>query len=172
MEQRPKNFEIQLQYGRDAEIAIAEYMKSCGLYVIPSYDYSGKGDNKAPKLSSVYGAFPVPDLDVAKDGMRWWVEVKRKADATLHRNSGVWEHGIPLRLFSAYKRVEEITGNAVWLVIVEDKTRRVLYNKLSYLQEFGRYYTGDKMSYGGMVFFPRDKFLELNTLTLSIFETA
>jgi hypothetical protein len=170
MEQRPKNFEEQLQYGRGAEMAVAEYLKSRGFCIIPSYDYSGKGDDKAPKLTGVIGAFPVPDLDVAKDGGRRWIEVKRKAGATFHRNSGAWEHGIPLRLFNAYKKVEEITGNEVWLFVVEDETSDVLCGKLSILAQSGRCYTGYKMSWGGMIFFPRKKFIKLTTLNLDATE--
>jgi hypothetical protein len=164
MGQSQKSFEDKLQYGRDGELSIAEIMKSRGWYVIPSYDYSGKGDDKSPKLVGADKGYAVPDLDVAKKGKRFWIEVKRKSTATLHRKTQILEHGIPLRLYHDYKFVEQETGCEVWLFIIEDDSADVLCAKLSDLATKARICDGDKMSRGGMIFFPRENFVRFGKL--------
>jgi hypothetical protein len=63
---------------------------------------------------------------VAKDGARCWVEVKVKAEPTLHRKTGTLEHGISLRLYQAYQRVQEIIGAPVWVVVGEQDSHLLL----------------------------------------------
>src|SRR5690606_7501752 len=111
------------------------------------------------RLQGLREAFPVPDLDIARGGIRRWAEVKTKAAATYTRLTGRLEHGIPKRHYRAYKRVQEITGCEVWLFIYEEDTGDVLCAKLDELEAVKREYDGPKMSRGGMVFFPRDAFL-------------
>lgn len=133
--------------------------------MIPSYDYSGEDGNKAPKLHGAFTSFVIPDLDVAKDGRRIWIEVKTKTDATYTRITGRMEHGIPLRHFESYKQVEEITGCPVYLVVYEVKSGEVLIGKLSILETVARYSRSRVM--GDMVFFPRDAFKVLTKLDYS-----
>ena len=146
------------QKGHNGERRVAQLLKERGWYVIPSYDYSGEDGDKAPKLDGLRDGFPVPDLDIAKDGERRWVEVKTKAAASYTRVTGRLEHGIPKRHHWAYKRVQEITGCEVWLFIYEEQTGDVLCARLDDLDAVKREYDGPKMSRGGMVFFPRDAF--------------
>lgn len=144
--------------GRNGERLVADLLRRKGWYVIPSYDYSGEDGDKAPKLEGLRDRFPVPDLDVAKDGDRRWAEVKTKAAATYTRITGRYEHGIPKRHYDAYREVQRITGCEVWLFVYEEDTGEVLCGKLDELAKQRREYAGDKMSRGGMVFFPRDAF--------------
>lgn len=148
----------EFQRGRTGERLVAELLRSRGWYVIPSYDYSGEDGDKPPRLQGLRAAFPVPDLDIAKDGQRRWAEVKTKAAASYTRITGRLEHGIPKRHYRAYKRVQEITGCEVWLFIYEEDTGEVLCAKLDDLDSVKREYDGSKMSRGGMVFYPRESF--------------
>ena len=142
-------------------------LQESGCYVIPSYDYAGEGQDKPPRLQGPRRAYPIPDLDVSKNGERFWVEVKTKASATYTRLTGRYEHGIPLRLFQAYLRVQRITGCPVWLYIVEEDTNTVLRARLDALMSQARVYTGDRMSRGGMVFWPLDAFEPVRARSVS-----
>jgi len=147
--------------GRAGEHLVAGFLKARGWYVIPSYDYSGEDGDKPPRLEGRAEALPVPDLDVSRDGVRVWIEVKTKAAPTYTRKTGQLEHGIPLRHYHAYRRVQRITGCRVWLFIVEEGSGEVLYSALDDLEHVRRIYKGDKMSRGGMVFWPRSAFQKL-----------
>lgn len=143
---------------------IANLLRRRGWYVIPSYDYSGEDGDKPPRLEGLRNAFPVPDLDVARGGVRRWAEVKTKSAATYTRSTGRLEHGIPLRHYWSYRRVQEITGTEVWLFIYEEKTGDVLFARLDDLEAEKREYAGSKMSRGGMVFWPRSAFRRFTNL--------
>src|SRR5690606_34450197 len=70
----------EFQRGRTGERLVAELLQSRGWYVIPSYDYSGEDGDKPPRLQGLREAFPVPDLAIARDGIRSWAGVKTKAE--------------------------------------------------------------------------------------------
>lgn len=145
--------------GRSGEKHVAELLQASGWYVIPSYDYTGE-ENKAPKMQGLASNFVIPDLDTAKDGKRKWAEVKTKAAPTLHRVTNTLEHGIDRCHYDSYLEIERITGCAVWLFVYEEDSQCVLFNSLANLKSKARFYTGDKMRRGGMVFFPRVAFKE------------
>jgi hypothetical protein len=142
--------------GHSGEKRVGSLLQQLGWYVIPSYDYSGEDDNKAPKLQGARDSFVVPDLDIAKTGERRWAEVKTKATPSFTKVTGRLEHGIPMRHYRSYQRVQQITGNLVWLFIYEEDTGEVRFGKLDDLEGVKRVYEGDRMSKGGMVFYPRD----------------
>lgn len=144
-------------------MSASDWLKDRGWYVVPSYDYSGSAGDKAPRLMGKREGFAVPDLDIAKAGKRMWVEVKVKSGPTLHRLSGTYEHGISRRLFNGYQRVETITGCQVWMMVIEEVGMGLLGRALADLGT-PRVYSGDKMGWGGMVFWPRERFKFLATL--------
>lgn len=144
--------------GHNGEHIVADMLRDNGFYVIPSYDYSGEDGDKAPKLQGPLRSFVIPDLDVAAHGRRRWAEVKTKATPTEHRITKRVEHGIPLRHFRHYEDVAAITGNPVWLFVLEEDSGLVLYGSLRNLAKHKRIYEGHKMSRGGMVFFLRRDF--------------
>ena len=146
------------QKGHSGEKMIADLLRERGWYVIPSYDYTGEDDNKAPRLQGLRESLVIPDLDIAKDGVRRWAEVKTKEEVNWTVITQRFEHGIPLRHYQHYLKVQSITGCEVWLFIYEVKTGDVLYAKIDALSRVKREYNGNKMSRGGMVFFPRDAF--------------
>jgi hypothetical protein len=105
--------------GRTGEKLVAEELKRLGWYVIPSYDYSGDDKDKAPRLQGLSNSFVIPDLDIAKDGIRRWVEVKTKTSATWTYMTQRYEHGIPKRHWDSYFSVQRESGCSVWLAIYE-----------------------------------------------------
>lgn len=160
------------QRGHNGELTAARYFQGRGWFVIPSYDYSGDDGNKAPKMQGLRDGFVIPDLDICKDGLRVWVEVKTKAEPTLHRKSGTYEHGIPLRHYNHYRRVQAETGCDVWLVVFEEGAGFLLGRKLDDLEPNKRVYDGNKMSRGGMVFWPRSEFRQLHRFPVPATEAA
>jgi hypothetical protein len=147
----------EFQRGRTGELLVGRELMARGFHVIPSYDYSG-ADEHPPRMEGAGGAYVLPDLDVARDGERVWVEVKTKAEPTFHRLTGRWEHGFSRRLWGHYREVEAITGARVFLVIIEESSGEVLVASLRALDRVKRVYEGSAMGPHGMVFFPRAAF--------------
>jgi len=143
--------------GRKGELLIADLLKQAGWYILPSYDYSGE-EEKAPRLQGALREYVIPDLDISKNGERRWAEVKTKQKADWTYITRRLEHGIPLRHYRHYLEVQEITGCDVWLFVYEIEAGDVLFAKLNDLADVLRLYEGNKMSRGGMAFFPRDAF--------------
>ena len=127
---KPNDFESKLAWSREAELSVADWLKTNGYFIIPSYDYSGSNGDKAPKMQSIKHCYPVPDLDVSKNGGRTWIEVKRYGYAPYNRKHGCYVHGISKRLYDSYYKVEKITGCEVWLAIEEEKRNLLLIARL------------------------------------------
>lgn len=144
----------EFQKGRTFERFVAKLLKERGCYVVLSADYNGEDENKTPRLHGQTMGLVLPDLDVSKDGRRFWVEVKWKNQATLYRALKVLEHGINKRLYEHYLQVQTITGCPVWLFFCEDNSREILFGRLDQLT-VSHVYDGDKMGRSGMVFFAR-----------------
>lgn len=147
--------------GRAGERVVARFLQNRGWYVLPSYDYAGEDGNKAPKLTGLSAGYVVPDLFAFKDAQAKWVEVKTKNDATFHRISQTWEHGIPWRHYQHYQKVQGITGAPVYIVVCEEKSGQKLQGSLSALGE-PRYSASATM--GEMAFWPRANFTPLSSL--------
>ena len=121
-----KRFEQTLVFGRLGEQFISQWLKRKGYGVIPSYAYSGKDGNKAPKLLFQREEFVVPDLDVCKLGKRFWLEIKTYGYAPENRNHGCLVHGIPGRLYGDYLDVGAKSGCPVHLGVLELCSRSFL----------------------------------------------
>jgi hypothetical protein len=150
--------------GASGEQLVARELMARMWYILPSYDYSGRENNKAPRLEGLKGRYVLPDLLAFRDALARWWEVKVKASATYTRIKKRLEHGIPRRHYDDYLAVERITGIPVYLFVIEEDTGTMLYGKLSELAREKRVYSGDKMSYGGMVFFSRNAFTKYEPL--------
>src|ERR1700722_4695496 len=133
----------EFQRGRDAEKLIAQWMIDRGFHVLPCYDYSGKDDDKAPKLRGDK-SYIIPDLDVCKGGKRYWVEVKNKGRITEHYRTGSMDVGMGKRLYENYLKVQEISGAPVLLMMLIEETQELLCQTLRTLGA-PRVYSGDKM---------------------------
>ena len=154
--------------GRLGEQVVRSLLQRRGWYVISTADYCGT--TETPHAPWSQGAHDdriiVPDLDIARLGIRRWAEVKAKWDATFTNITGTYDHGIGYRLWQQYRRIHEQTGCDVWLFILEEKRQLLLAESLDVLG-MGRHYDGDAMDRGGMMFWSRWNFrmhLALNTI--------
>jgi hypothetical protein len=147
--------------GRVGEKLVMDKLKACGWYVVPTCDIDG-GETKAPALLGAEGFIVIPDLDTARRGDRRWVEVKTKTEpAAFIKWGGRHVHGIALRHWDAYKKVQEITGAKVWLFVYERKRNNILSAPIDRLglPGFYRTYCGEnEMDRGGNIFFDRRVF--------------
>ncbi len=144
--------------GRFGEEIVSLWLQTLGWYILPAYDYTGNKRNKAPRLKGIADSLIVPDLLLARGGESRWGEVKTKAKADFTYMTQRYEHGIPLRHYRHYLRVQHVTGIPVWLLIYELKTGALFWKSLDSLSWVCREYHGYKMNSGGMAFFPRDIF--------------
>ncbi len=141
--------------GRRGEQIVKRWLQKRGWYIIDSYDYCGVDGDKAPRMQSITSRLVIPDLDIAKDGIRRWAEVKAKYQPLTWRKTGELQHGIDLRHYNDYRQVQRITGAHVWLFIVEEKTQLILAESLDKL---GSPRIGKQYGKGGMVNWAREKF--------------
>ena len=147
------------QLGHTGELLVAQQLQAIGYFVLPSYDYSGEDGNKAPRLQGKLAAYVIPDLDVAREGKRLWVEVKTKTASSPGKISGKLEHGIPLRHLEHYLQVQRITGCKVHVAVYERSTGEVLVAKADDIDATGRRskMLKEQRDEGGMVYFIRDE---------------
>ena len=145
--------------GHAGEVLVSQILQRRGWYIVPSYDYSGGDDDKAPRMQGEKLCYILPDLDVSREGERVWVEVKTKEEAILYRKTNTMRHGISLRHYRHYQEVEKISGCAVYLAVYEVKTGDVLMAKLSKLDKHNQIHESNNM-----VYFPRDAFDLLETV--------
>jgi hypothetical protein len=113
-----RDFKRQLQYGRQFEDRFAKQLILEGWFVTPKYLFAEEG---APLLIGKKFYYAIPDIDAAKNGRRIWVECKRKNKMKYHPATGY-----PLRNHKAYKQVQEITGDKVF-IIFEDVSLGLAY---------------------------------------------
>lgn len=144
--------------GRVAEVLCAAVLRSKGHFVIPTYDYSGEDGARAPIMASDYCGVVLPDLMAAKRGQVAHFEIKLKARADFTYSTGRLEHGVGLRRWRDYLRVEQEFGSRLWLWICEPATGDILSCSRAELSKHARIYRGEKMDPGGMIFFPRSIF--------------
>lgn len=136
---KPLRERDEFKRGRAGELVVDAWLKRRGCYVIPSYDYAGENGDKAPRLQGLWTGHPVPDLDVSKEGYRFWAEVKTKAAPNIWRGPKPWgesntpEHGIDLSLAQHYRMVEIISGSPAWLFIYEESSRWLLAQRFAVL---------------------------------------
>lgn len=161
------SFEAQLERARLHEIRVAELAREHRYYVVPSYDYSGKGDDKAPKMAAPAGEqdLVLPDLQCFRSGEFRWLEVKFKTRASWRERGGYLTTGMNLRLYEDYIRVERVSGGKVFVLFLHEKEREARGDALARLQEYESHrYSGPKMGRGGMVFWPYEKLPSWGTL--------
>ncbi len=168
MLQRPITFREKPEtiFGRTAERMVSQELQRRGWYVNATYDFTGSEGDKAPKMVGLRDGYVLPDLDVAKDSHRKWVEVKAKTQATFTKITNRLEHGINKAHWDSYQAIERITGNEVWLAIYEEDTGEVLVQRMDTLRDRDggpRESVMRKTGYPdkAMVYFPRAAFTVL-----------
>lgn len=169
--------------GYKAEGVIADLLRSEGCYVIITADVKMRNGNKAPGATNGSGGFiTLPDLDVANQGYRGFVEIKYKSKASFTTITGRLEHGVGYGNFLAYQKASKEFGVPTFLFIYEGDSGAVLFNRIDILlperdyhiekngamnliyqaegesSPVARVYAGGAMNRGGMIFFPRSAF--------------
>lgn len=151
-------FEAKVLEARRYEKALATwFQRRFGAYVLPTYDYSGLQENKAPKLMSASAGLVIPDLLLCRNGKTTWAECKWKTNADLHRKTGHFVTGINARHFSHYKQVKNISGCDVVIMFLHILEGEMRGDEIDALPEVHHLYEGKMMGKGGMVFWQWDK---------------
>lgn len=156
-----RDFESALAHAREQEKRLAGYVRGRGFYLLPTYDFSGKGDDKAPKLEAPPGgrSLVVPDLLAWGPSESLWIECKWKQRADFYRKSGHRVTGISLRLWRHYGEVQRRTGLRVVIAFLhedEGEVRIASLARLAVAPMFSHQYAGGKMGSSGMIFFGYD----------------
>lgn len=125
--------------GVQGEAIVREWLKRQGYVILPA---SLIEDTGAPMLTGERIKAILPNNLTWKEGKPGWVEVKTKSFATEHKKPPHrWEHGLPLRQWNAYLKVQELTNIPVSLAIVELKSKLLLIGTLASLER------GKRVSY-------------------------
>ena len=156
---------------------VKRYLQERGAFVFSTCDLSGRFGDKAPAIEGVTQRCVLPDLDVSFAGhSRIWAEVKTKTIASFTRVTGRLEHGIKLVHWLAYRRIQEITGNQVFLYIYQRDESMLLGSAIDELanpdfrpSSMLNTYTGKREPH---VFFPYDFFRLRAQLPIDIDEPA
>lgn len=173
---RPRDgFERKLALGRKWEMRMATWASSRGWYVLPTYDFSGASEDKAPKLLSPADAedLVVPDLQCICNGSMKWLEVKYKSNADLYRRGNYLVTGISQRLLRHYSEVEAQSPGPVVVAFVHGKECEVRGTNVRTLLDTVAY-RSDFPPMGPMAFWEYEKlplwegvFSELNQIKVS-----
>jgi hypothetical protein len=96
-------------WGRAAERAMAKAFTYCGYgyFVLPVHLIDA---GSAPMLIGEFRKIIAPDIQVCKNGMTSWVDIKFKASPVLYNKTGKWRHGTDLHKWRAYIEAERETG--------------------------------------------------------------
>lgn len=121
-------FDRQRARSKRVEQAVAKWLCARGWLILPTYDFSGDGDQKAPKLQAnrAGDALIVPDLLGFQKGRRLWWEIKLKTEASWTHITQRMETGCDVRHFVHYRKVQAESGAPVWLVFVHESQDEVL----------------------------------------------
>ncbi len=114
MEMKPTNFEDNpfFKSGQRIETLFIDIFEYLGYYIIPKRDYSKNG---APQCYNYDDKLSLPDIQIAKDGKTWYIEVKSKPSRFKYPDTGLNE-----KHFNHYKKIEEITGIKVFLIFYDE----------------------------------------------------
>ena len=128
-------FEEQLELGHLGERMVSRLLQRRGCGIVPSYDFGGKDGDKAPRLMFENRGLVLPDLDVCKQGSRQWAEVKTYFDAAWNKKLSADDRGAKGRHANDYLHVEEESGCAVFIFVLEVSTGWLLVARLRALKE-------------------------------------
>jgi len=158
------DFRVQRERSLVYEKAFALYLQRRGYYILPTYDYTGLKDDKAPRLKGENQSLVVPDLLAAKNGLFSWFEIKLKQQADLYRKTNVLETGLALRHWKHYQEVKRLTGTLVNIIFIHEKEQEIRCGELSILEKYHSHtYKGDRMDRGGTIFFAYERLPRVGT---------
>jgi hypothetical protein len=130
------SFDDNLAFGRKGERLVFSLLREQGYSIIPSFEFSGKNEDKAPKLYALNEDLVLPDLDVCKGGDRFWVEVKTYTQPAFNRNRGCFVHAIQRNHYEQYLAVEKTTKCRVFIYVLEVKSGELRSVELSKAPNF------------------------------------
>lgn len=107
-----RSFKDQLAYGKEFEDKFARWLIRQGWYVTPKYLFAKEG---APLMIGKSDSYALPDIDAAKEGKRLWFECKRKKRMKKYPATG-----FPESNYEAYKEIQEITGDKVFIIFEDE----------------------------------------------------
>lgn len=163
---RQTDFRQKVAEARKYEVALSEWLqRRLGFHVLPTYDYSGLGEDKSPRLYHLDEHLVIPDLLAFRDGRGVWVECKWKTSATLHRITNTRCTGMSRRHFEHYRRVKAVSGHDVRIVFIHVAEGELRGDEIDALAATVHHeYEGDKMGWSGMVFWDYDGLPLVGTL--------
>ncbi len=158
-----EHFKQQRARGLVYEIAFSKWLQAKrNWYVLPTYDFNGFAQDKAPRLVSGGQKLVVPDILAFRQGKGAWFEIKLKERADLYRATNTRETGLPYRHYKDYTRIAQLTGLPVWVIFIHEKEQVVKTGEIAKLP-ISHVYDGDKMDRGGTIFFKFDALLTIMT---------
>jgi hypothetical protein len=145
-------FQDRLQFGQKWELAVSQWLQDNEHYVLNVYEYTPvvDGIRKSPKLHITPSeqSLIAPDLQIAKDGITHWVEVKSKTQCGYpfgHKgNFNYRTTGIDIPYWDNYLRTQEVTGIEVIIFFVHIEEREVRAATLSALNDQHRKFVNKK----------------------------
>lgn len=145
-------FVEQRERSRIYEVAFAGWLQTQGWYTLAAYDYSGKADDKAPRLMHGNTGLILPDILAIQLNKKAWFEIKVKSNADLYRKQNRYVTGMPLRHWQHYHDVKALTDMPVWIVFIHEAEQIIVTGEIDSIP-ISHTYTGDSMDKGGTIFF-------------------
>jgi hypothetical protein len=139
-------FQDRLQFGQKWELAVSQWLQDNKHYVLNVYEYTPvvDGVKKSPQLHITPSeqSLIAPDLQIAKDGITHWVEVKSKKQCGYpfgHRGNFRYRTtGIDIPYWDNYLKTQEVTGIKVIIFFVHIEEREVRAASLQELDNHHR----------------------------------
>jgi len=131
----------------------------CGF--VRTHAIEDEADPGAPSLYIGEWKIALPDLDVVKDGKRFWIEVKAKTRPVFYRKTKQYRHGFEMSRWNSYKRIEQEMGSPVFIVVHEQAMDNLLVQSVKKLSSVAM--RGLNISEGeqrSFVYFPRSSFFQ------------
>ena len=132
-------------------------LREMGCGFIRTHAIEDEEDPGAPSLYIGEWKIALPDLDVVKDGKRFWIEVKAKTRPVFYRKTGQYRHGFELSRWNSYKRIEQEMGSPVFIVVHEQDMDNLLVQSVKKLKTVAIPGEGRQKSF---VYFPRSSFFQ------------
>ena len=120
-----------------------------------------------PRLEDATNGVVLADMQLYKGVRAGWVEVKSKSSVMYFRKKDRYEHGIDLDKLNQYWRLQNDTGQPVYLLICELSSGAVLMQSLSTLGSQGKPRKGCNTSdRKEMISFIRDAFAVVGAISV------
>lgn len=157
--QNEKAFSEQRARSKVYEIAFSNWLQTRDWWILPTYDFSGSNDDKAPRLSLGNRKLVIPDLLAFRAAQsKAWFEIKVKAHADYNRKHACLVTGFAMRHLMHYREVKQLTGVPVYIVFIHEKEAVIKCCEIDTMP-VSHEWTGGGMDRGGTVF------LKFNALT-------